>query len=241
MEQNGMVQTGLVHLLQEGSIALPVVLLKEYKRLGLSEKEVMLLIHLILFREKEQKLFPSIGELKERMNGTTDELLQLIERLVKSGLLKIEEELDEEGLHSERYSLVPLFERLISSYTEEKNDKIALEETTYDSIFHLFEQEFGRPLSPWECETLAQWIDTDGYQEELIEAALREAIYCGKMNIRYIDRILLEWQQHKIETVEQAIEYSRKFRQKGTLYQSSERNSSPKPAFSFYNWVNQES
>ncbi|SFJ50816.1 DnaD domain-containing protein [Thermoflavimicrobium dichotomicum] len=240
MEQNKVVQTRLVHLLQEGSIALPVVLFKEYKRLGLSEKEVMLLIHLYLYQEKEHKTFPTINELEERMNVTADELIQLIERLVRSGLLEIEEEVNESGLHSERYCLTPLFERLAISYMERQNETEEKQENSYENIFHLFEQEFGRPLSPWECETLAQWIDVDGYKEELIEAALREAIFCGKMSIRYIDRILLEWQQNQIETVEQAIEYSRKFRQRGMLYQSTEKSQRAKPAFSFYNWVNQE-
>ena len=28
---------------------------------------------------------------------------------------------------------------------------------------HIFEQEFGRPLSPLECETLAMWLDQDDH------------------------------------------------------------------------------
>ena len=51
-------------------------------------------------------------------------------------------------------------------------------------------------------------------------AALREAVFCGKLSCRYIDRILLEWQRNGIQTPEEAVEYSRKFRQSGILYQS---------------------
>jgi DNA replication protein len=68
MGRKGSVQTALVHLLQQGSIALPVLLFTEYKRVGLSEQEVMLLIQILLFQEKEQKPFPTVSELESRMN-----------------------------------------------------------------------------------------------------------------------------------------------------------------------------
>jgi DNA replication protein len=230
----------LVHFLQEGSIALPVALLKNYRKLGLSEKEVMLLIQLIVFQEKEHKSFPTMDEIQQRMTLTLDELTQSIQLLVHRGFLLIEHEVNEEGLHCESYSLAPLFSKLADLLLEETQQEEETEEANYRNVFQLFEQEFGRPLSPWECETLAQWIDVDGYKEELIEAALREAVYCGKPNIRYIDRILLEWSQKQIQTAHQAAEYSKKFRQKGILYQSIDHKVKAKPAFSIYNWVNQE-
>jgi len=42
--------------------------------------------------------------------------------------------------------------------------------------------------------------------------ALREAVFAGKLHFRYIDRILLDWQHHKVRTVEQAKEHSANFR-----------------------------
>jgi DNA replication protein len=111
---------------------------------------------------------------------------------------------------------------------------------SYDNIFQLFEQEFGRPLSPFECEHLTQWLDEDGHSEELIEAALREAVFCSKVSFRYIDRILLEWHRHGVRTVEEAIVHAKKFRQKGMLYQAPTEQKKENTGFSFYNWVNQE-
>jgi DNA replication protein len=240
MERKESWQSSLVHLLQEGSIALPIMLFTEYKHIGLSEKEAMLLIQLILFKEKEHNCFPTVDELKDRMSLTADEIICTIQRLVQGGFLAIEEEVNEQGIHSERYSVTPLLEKCITSYVERNSQTQTDSENAYQNIFQLFEKEFGRALSPWECEMLAQWIDVDKHKEELIEAALREAVFVGKLSIRYIDRILLEWQRNQIETIDQAIEYSRKFRQKGILYQSSEQTGRTKTSFSFYNWVNQE-
>jgi len=60
------------------------------------------------------------------------------------------------------------------------------------------------------------WTEQDGYQEDLILTALREAATVGKLHIRYIDRILLEWQKQKITSVEQARHYSLQFRRQQT-------------------------
>jgi DNA replication protein len=160
--------------------------------------------------------------------------------LVRGGFLQIEHEVNEMGLRSERYSLTPLLQQLASSFIDREETESSLDEEAYDQIFRLFEQEFGRALSPIECQMLARWMDEDGYSEELIEAALREAVFCGKVNFRYIDRILFEWQRNNIRTAEEAVEYSRKFRQKGVLYQTSVREKQRVNGFSFYNWVNQE-
>ena len=44
------------------------------------------------------------------------------------------------------------------------------------------EEEFGRPLSPLECETLAIWQDQDQHDAILIKHALKEAVLSGKLS-----------------------------------------------------------
>ncbi len=80
------------------------------------------------------------------------------------------------------------------------------------NLYTVFEKEFGRPLSPFECETLGMWEDQDQHHPNLIQAALREAVMSGKLNFRYIDRILFEWKKNGIKTVDQAQNQGRKFR-----------------------------
>ena len=68
-------------------------------------------------------------------------------------------------------------------------------------IFKLFEQEFGRFLSPMECESISMWLDDDGHSVEIIRAALKEAVLAEKMSLRYIDRILFEWKKKNVKTL----------------------------------------
>ena len=66
------------------------------------------------------------------------------------------------------------------------------------NIFEIFEKEFARPLSPMEFEFINEWIKS-GMSEELIIEALKEATYNGVSNLRYIDKILYEWNKKGIK------------------------------------------
>ncbi|MED4377951.1 DnaD domain protein [Schinkia azotoformans] len=96
------------------------------------------------------------------------------------------------------------------------------------------EQFFGRPLSPFEMEAVNEWIAT--HPEPLIIQALRESELQNKRNIRYIDRILLNWKNGAVKTVEEAREYSKKFR-KQPLQSVKQPEAKPFEEIPFYNWL----
>lgn len=83
------------------------------------------------------------------------------------------------------------------------------------SLFSIFEKEFGRPLSPMECETISGWVDQDRYPEELILLALKESVFAGKVHFRYIDRILLEWARNRVKNAQDVKNYTQRFRNGG--------------------------
>ena len=42
------------------------------------------------------------------------------------------------------------------------------------NLYTVFEKEFGRPLSPFECETLGMWEDQDQHHPNLIQRLLEK-------------------------------------------------------------------
>ncbi|TFG83579.1 MAG: DnaD domain protein [Erysipelotrichales bacterium] len=62
-----------------------------------------------------------------------------------------------------------------------------------DTVFKLFEQEFGRPLSSVEIDKLVDWISLTS--ADICIHALREAVMYRKLNFNYIDKILSNWIQ----------------------------------------------
>ena len=50
-------------------------------------------------------------------------------------------------------------------------------------------------------EIIKAWIEEKKYSEEIIIGALKEAVYNGVSNFRYIDKILYEWSKKGIKTM----------------------------------------
>lgn len=218
--------------LGSGSIAIPKLLLRHYKQLGLTEVEFMLLLHLHSFME-EGISFPTPAELSDNMTLTPAQCMETLRKLLQKGFVSIEEHVDQ-AILSEKYSLKPLWEKLVSHLASESAGGGRREEE--QSVYTMFEQEFGRPLSPFECETLTMWMDQDGHDPAIIKAALREAVLSGKLNFRYIDRILFEWKKNGVRTIEQAKDYGKKFR-KHQARNKLAPQAEPTQAVPFYNWL----
>lgn len=230
-----MIKDKLYNWFKEGSLTIPSVLLTHYPKMGLDEKEVMLLLQLQNFIEKGEN-FPAPSQIADRMTFEESECLFMIQRLIQRGFVMIEEEVDR-TIGDERYSLQPLYEKMITSYlVSQKQEEAVQVQVEGESLYTVFEQEFGRPLSPFECETLAMWQD-DEHHPDLIKGALRESVISGKINFRYIDRILFEWKKNGIKTVEQAKAQSQKFRS----HQKREKKPDNQPVkdVPFYNWLEQ--
>jgi DNA replication protein len=230
---------GLLSWLQEGNITIPVPLFSEYKNLNLSEYELILIIHLLTFIQKGNA-FPTPGELAERMTIADSECTDMLRKLIKQGFIQIIDGYSNEGIRYEKYSLEPLWNRLIDQFLlHQKNNQLQSKQDEETDLYTCFEKEFGRPLSPFECESLAMWMDDDHHDPVIIKAALREAVMSGKLNFRYIDRILFEWKKNGIKTIEQAKNQGRKFREK--QHQNRKPSDSQQgPSIPFYNWLEQQ-
>lgn len=232
------IENGLLMALREGSVSIPNLLVQHYSKLGLAEIDMMLIIHLLAFKEKENNDFPTIEEIQARMTSSPERVIQSIQKLMSSGWIAIDEDIDpESGIQYEHYNISGVYEKLAEACAEfyrerqqllmgRRESESALAEVAVAhaevqasggdaseaNMFVKFETEFGRPLSPMECETISGWLDQDKYAEALILAALKEAVFAGKVHFRYIDRILLEWNRNLVRTPEQAKEYAARFR-----------------------------
>lgn len=216
----------------DGSVSVPYAILRTYRSLKLTDSEGMLLIHLIAFKQLEQNEFPTIEELQERMGASPAIVGQAVQKLMKQGFITIDEVFDPTtGVQSERYNLLGFYQKmgvllaagelpLRSGNTGDGSNQHPVEQSfvspikaaSPNNLFVLFEQEFGRPLTPMEYETINGWLDQDRYADELIRFALKESVFSGKLNFRYIDRILLEWSRNRVTNVEEARLHAQKFR-----------------------------
>lgn len=227
--------------LQEGNVNIPSTLLTHYKHLKINEKELVLLLQVHYYLERG-KDFPTPAEIAAQMTIDINECHELLSQLIRKGFIDILDGNSDTGIRFERYSLEPLWNKLIEQFLlNNKKEEEALIEKEESDLYTCFEREFGRPLSPFEIETLNMWVDDDQHEIVIIKAALREAVISGKLNFRYIDRILFEWKKNGIKTIEQAKSHGKKFRQHQSVGYKAEQSeeSSNHKTVPFYNWLDQ--
>jgi DNA replication protein len=227
--------------IQQGSLSIPKILLTHYRKVGLTDEECMLILQMHSFIE-EGNVFPTPSVLSERMHIDVNKIASLLRVFIQKGFLSIESFEDKErSVYAEKYSLLPLWKRLLGELGEQQHDeRAAAKKERKENIFLMFEKEFGRPLSPMEIETVNIWLDEDGHDSELIAAALKEGVLSGKLNFRYIDRILFEWKKTGVKTVEQARVHGEKFRTRqrnAPAAADSQNGRSEGLSLPSYNWL----
>ncbi len=230
----------IIEHIKAGTTCVPNLLLDNYKKIGIDETELVLLIHLLYFQSRDN-YFPSTVLLEEKMSSSSDKIMETLQGLLHRGFLLIEDGLDEKsGLIYERYNLEPIFIRLFA-HLEQEADKRTIsvrqedKEKEITNIFKSFEQEFGRALSPIEIELISTWLDKDRHGPEIILYALKEAVFSNKLSFRYVDSILLDWQQKGIKNLEQVREHVKKFR--NAKASSGSGKFATNPDFEPYNWL----
>ncbi len=182
----------IINLLKENTIQIPKLLLLNYKKLGCNEKDLIVLIY--LYNEKDTIFNPK--KISDALNITLPEVLEVIDHLSTSGILSIQLK-KAAGVREEQIVLDGLYEKMAYFILNEEEPQESKSKTIYD----LFEQEFGRTLSPMEYEIINGWRDA-GFEQDVIVLALKEATYNGVSNLRYIDKILYEWKKKGIHTKE---------------------------------------
>ncbi|PTK60698.1 DNA replication protein DnaD [Staphylococcus nepalensis] len=195
----------------------PVVIRKElldhYNELGINERELVILIKLIYASETTNKQ-PPIESLQRGTSLDSRETTSIIQSLIQHDLLELNVNKDEEGKFTEYMNLDQFYNKLsdiIDQINVDKSHKQS--ELEFNTLFQKIEQAFGRPLSPYEIETLNQWLDVDKHELNIIQAALDEAQSQNKLNFKYIDRILLNWKKNNVKTIEDSKKISRQFNQ----------------------------
>lgn len=187
-------------------------LLKYYPQLKLTETELVLILELEAWAQKNNT-FPNNDVLAKTMTLSPIEISQLIQQLIDKDVLTLQQGRDREGKISNFYDLSPLYEKIdklidqqnstINSSTDRISNTHNVVRDPIQTLVRQFEIEFGRLLSPIERQQIAAWINIDHYQPEVIKMALREAVLAQVYNLKYIDRILLNWQRHNLTTPDQ--------------------------------------
>ena len=190
-------------VIKEKTYNVPSFILKNYEKLNLTAEEVLVLI--VLYNHYG-KISYDINKLLEEINLEKYKLMQLISSLEEKKIISIDLITNSKGLKEEYISLELLYDKIVNIYLDVK------EETNENAdIYSAFEKELGRTLSPMEYEIIKGWV-MDKFSDELIILALKEAVYNGVNNLRYIDKVLYGWRKKNIKNKQDIIKDKEKFK-----------------------------
>ncbi len=210
----------IAEILKRGDIHLPYLLLTNYKKMKLTELELVVLIYLM---NNESSTY-NPKDISKTLDLKLNDVLEIINNLTEKGIISVDI-VKINNLRTEVINLDLLYEKLAfmamgkSSQRKDQSD-----------LFSKFEEELGRGLTGMEYEIIQGWLELE-YTEEIILCALKEAVYNGVSNFRYIDRILLEWHKKGIKTKDDVEKNRKEFKR---------AKSSKKELFD-YDWLNDKS
>lgn len=181
----------LIDIFKDGNVVIPIYFLKNYKNLNINCEEFIFLMY--LYNLGNKFLFDP-SKFSEELNINVKEVMNYISILTDKGLIKVEVIKNDKNVMEEVVILDDFYQKLMYFTIDKVNN-----DNTESNIYEVIEKEFGRTLSSMEYEIIKAWLE-QGFSEDLIKEVLKEAVFSGVSNLRYMDTILYEWSKNGIKT-----------------------------------------
>lgn len=180
----------IMDLIKEKKYVINASSLKLLKTLDLSVNEILF----IIFFDNANSMEFDLPLLMEDIGLSNEEVMVTLDSLMKKKLVTLDTGKDNYNKSVDIINLEGFYNILEDQY----NSKIKNENK--ENIYEAFSKEFNRKLTSMEYEIINAWL-SNGYSEELVLGALKEAVFNGVNNFRYIDKILLEWHKKGFKTM----------------------------------------
>lgn len=168
-------------LIHSNVISLNDVLIQNYKRLGLDEVNMTLLLHLN-FQKNNQNNFLSTSILADKMTISEEKISERILFLLNQEFIELE--IDETG---EKFSLEPLIKKIADILFED--DQPSTEKLDVSEIIEYCEKTYQRLLTVDDLKIVNMWVEE--YTIDEIKSAVLDSLKAKKTQLRYADAILV--------------------------------------------------
>ena len=182
----------LVDIVKSKNVVIPLYLYKLKDKLDISMDEFMLMMY--LYNEGELVLF-DLNRISNELGLKINDLMNMIGILNGKGLIELKVITNDKNVMEEYISLENFYNKISLLLMDSKEEQ----EEDNSNVFSMIEQEFGKTLSPIEYEIIKAWLESNK-SVELIGCALKESVMKGVRNLRYMDKILYEWEKKGIRT-----------------------------------------
>ncbi|MGN0734982.1 MAG: DnaD domain protein [Anaerovoracaceae bacterium] len=109
----------------------------------------------------------------------------------------------------------------VSSGESPKNEETGpapLQNEELKKLFDDVERFMGRPLSSGESSEIASWMSQNGATPELVRAAFEYCCERGKANVKYVGKVVFQWNSQGLKKEEDIREYIKNLDERQSIY-----------------------
>lgn len=195
----------VLKIIKDKNIVIPLYIYRLRDSFKIELKELIFLMY--LYNLDKQIVF-DINSFANDLGYSTKELMESLDKLIEAKLLELKVVKNDKGIIEEFIDLEFFYEKINLQIINEEPE-------TKTDIFQIIEKEFARTLSPIEVEIIKSWLEKN-ISEELILLALKEAVFNGVSNLKYIDKILYEWNKKNFKTASDVERHFKERRKKSS-------------------------
>jgi len=180
-------------LIDDDMIDFNAILMKYYKKLNLSEKEVIVLSSLERQETRGNRNFNS-QRLKTKVGLSQEDFYSALESLTKKDYLDIKVEYNPKTeKDGEVFYLDNLYKSIVNLYLGIRKKELEKKtESFYEEIASLFEDTFKKQITPFDAEIIRRWGDEREFSIEEIRTEIYNAAKLGKYSLKYVDQALVK-------------------------------------------------
>lgn len=184
-------------LIKAKTISFNEMLIRNYKKLKLDEKEAMILM-LLYVQQDEGSTILVTENLKTKVTMSEDELSLIIVQLVQKGYIELL--INDDG--KETFSLDKVIDTL-GNYLADNSEQTEITDRSLllQEIISYAEKCYQKVLNSNDLIIINHWLDLN-YSLDDIEEAILDSLKAKKLHLKYADAILVNRKKERIKVTE---------------------------------------
>lgn len=190
-------------LLEDDMINFNAILIKNYRKLNINEKDIIVLSSLARSEIKGYTSF-NPSRLKVKVGLSNDDLYKSLNSLTEKGYIEIKEAVNEKTLKTcEFFSLEKLYKEIVNIYLKEEKKEQQRKSVSFQEEISLFyEETYNKPLSPLDIDIIKVWADEKKFSIDEIKNEMLDCIKIGKTSLKAVDQSLIRKRLQKEQSPE---------------------------------------